>query len=64
MTIDDQLDALRPLTPGAVAELAGYAEAGSIRVQRQRSRPLSAERLRALASRLRDLADHAERMAG
>jgi hypothetical protein len=64
MTINDQLDALRPLTPGAVATLAGYSDPQSIRVQRARGRGIPAARLRALAERLRELARIADEMAG
>jgi uncharacterized membrane protein len=64
MTIDDQLETLRPLTPGVAAKLAGYSNPQSIRVQRQRGRPMSPERLRAMAVRLRELAGAAEELAG
>lgn len=64
MTIDDQLAALRPLPPGAVAALAGYAEVGSISVQRVRGKPLPPDRLKAMAERLRSLAALCESMAG
>lgn len=64
MTIDDQLDALRPLTPGVAAKLAGYSEVGSISVQRSRGKLLPADRLKAMAERLRSLAAVCEGMAG
>jgi hypothetical protein len=63
MTIDDQLEALRPLPPGAVAVLAGYARGASVSVQRFRGRKIPAERLRLLAAHLRALAAIAEEMS-
>lgn len=60
-TIDDQLRALAPLKPGLVAELAGYdAEAHPLRAYRARGSIIPAERLRAVARRLRELADVAD----
>ena len=65
MTLDEQIDALRPLTPGVFAALAGYRQ-GSNQITTMRARGIRVppERLAALAQRLRDLADKAEGMAG
>jgi hypothetical protein len=63
LTIDDQLRALEPLTPGSVAQLAGYRNQQTIRVQRMRGKALSPERLAKLAENLRLLADAADGLA-
>jgi hypothetical protein len=65
MTLDDQLDALRPLTNEAVARCAGYASGNNqLTAYRASGRRLPPKRLRALAERLRELARIADEMAG
>lgn len=64
MTLDDQIDALGPLTPGVIVALAGY-KSGSNQLTdfRSKGRRLPPARLEALAQRLRELAATAEEMA-
>jgi hypothetical protein len=64
MTLDDQLDALRPLTPGAVVTLAGY-KSGSNQLTdfRAKGRTIPRARLEALAVRLEQLAAAAREIA-
>lgn len=61
MTLDDQLRALLPLKPGQIAELAGYSS-GSNQLTSMRAvgRRMSDERLRAIARRLREIAETAD----
>lgn len=63
MTIDEQIAALEPLTPGVIAAMVGYKAAGSITTKRARGRGLTAEQLARAATRLRALADEADALA-
>lgn len=63
MTLDDQIEALEPLTPGVIAALLEYSNLGQLRVQRSRGATIPAGRLRRAAERLRVLADTAESLA-
>lgn len=60
MTLDDQLRALAPLDAGVVARLAGYSDPVQLRKARLRGSRLPDAKLRAVAQRLRDLADTAD----
>lgn len=64
MTIDDQIKALGPLTPGIIVALAGY-KSGSNQLTdfRHKGRRMPPARLRDIAQRLRELASTAEEMA-
>jgi hypothetical protein len=64
-TVDEQIDALKPLGAGTIAALAGYsAGSGQFSSYRQRGNPISRKRLRKLAIKLQELADLAKEMAG
>ena len=63
MTLDDQLDALDPLTQGAIAKLAGHTNPKSMSVKRVRGSALSRQQLLDIARGLRGLAEIAEEMA-
>ena len=65
MTLDQQIEALAPLDSGAIARVAGYsAGAAQFRHYRHAGKAMPRKRLLAIAARLRELADAAERMAG
>jgi hypothetical protein len=63
MTIDDQIRALAPLTPGTVAAMAGYRFAQAISTRRSRGQTLTKEQLLAVADSLGRLKERAEAMA-
>ena len=65
LTIDDQIAALAPLSPGQIAELAGYSSGSNqLTAFRGRGSTIPAERLRVVARRLREIAEAAEEIAG
>lgn len=53
MTLDDQLAAMRPLTPAAIAKWAGYRTSDVFRPMRARGSTIPAKRLREIATRMR-----------
>lgn len=64
MTLDEQLSVSRPLTDGTIAALCGYANAGSIRTQRSRGKPIPRRKVLDMARRLREIADTLTTLAG